>query len=167
MSRQLFVDLDGVLADFDRHYRDLFGIDPRRVRHTKDRAELDLFWDRIRQHGDFFSGMPMMRGARRLWTYCREMHPNPIILTGVPHSIPGVEAQKRAWVARHLTPRVEVICCPSRDKCLHARPGDVLIDDLATFRDRWEAAGGIFLLFEGRVDATVREARLFFTRVFR
>jgi len=37
---------------------------------------------------------------------------------------------------------VEVRCCLSREKSLHARSGDVLIDDWEKYRSLWEAKGG-------------------------
>ena len=49
---------------------------------------------------------------------------------------------KRAWVRRYLGDHVEVRCCRAREKCLHAAPGDILIDDWTKYRHLWINAGG-------------------------
>jgi hypothetical protein len=35
--------------------------------------------------------------------------------------------------------------CRSQDKARFCKPGDVLIDDWSRYRDKWEAAGGVFI----------------------
>jgi 5'(3')-deoxyribonucleotidase len=149
--RQLFVDLDGVLADFDGFYFSQFGIRPDR--HAPDPPD---FWPRIHRHGRFFRDLPMLPDALALWEGVKERHPEPIILTGVPKS-PIVEEHKREWVREHISPVAPVICCPSRDKRKHAAPGDVLIDDWHRYRHLWEDMGGIFIL---HVDAVSSLAAL-------
>ena len=42
-----------------------------------------------------------------------------------------------------LGDHVEVRCCSSKEKCLHAAPGDVLIDDCAKYRNLWVEKGGV------------------------
>jgi hypothetical protein len=65
----------------------------------------------------------------------------PIILTGVPQAVEEAPDNKRAWVRLHLGAQVEVRCCLSKEKCLHASPGDILIDDWEKYRDLW--GGGL------------------------
>ena len=56
------------------------------------------------------------------------------MLTGVPKDVEEAPDNKRAWVVRHLGDHVEVRCCRSKEKCLHAAPGDVLIDDWEKYK---------------------------------
>lgn len=138
--RQLFIDLDGVLADLELHYKAVFGI-------QLDKTHLDPdFWDNVLKNGTFFQDLPPFHGAKAFWYLCHAFHPDPIILTGLPKSIPTCAEQKRAWVAAHISPAAKMILCPSEEKCHHMKAGDVLVDDWARYQHLWENAGGVFVL---------------------
>ncbi len=136
---QLFLDCDGVLADFDTAARQLFGQDSRQAEAT---LGTDVFWSRISGSGDFYSSLPLTADARDL--YDAVAHLMPIILTGCPDG-GWSEPQKIAWAAHHF-PSVKMVTCRSKDKHLHImNPGDVLVDDYLRYRLLWEKAGGIFI----------------------
>lgn len=146
---QLYLDQDGVLADFDGYYLRTFGTPLER---SPDGDDPPNMWENIRRHGMFYRHMTLMPDAMALWEGVR--HLSPIVLTGVPFDrVPGAEAQKCAWLREHLGASVPVICCEARDKYLHAAPGDILIDDWAKYRDLWEAIGGRFILHTGAVSS--------------
>lgn len=130
---QVFVDLDGVLADFDAHHETLFGFRP-------DKKANDVDWKQIRRARNFYLGIPPMPDMQQLWDYVARL--SPIVLTGIPSSIPEAASNKKEWVARHIGKDVEVRCCLSKEKCLHASSGDILIDDWEKYRSLWIAAGG-------------------------
>ena len=132
----LYCDLDGVLADFDGHYRRVFGVDPRGEPGAVD-------WDALRCLGDFYADVTALPDARWLWDQMASW--NPAVLTALPYSIPEVADYKRGWVRRHLGEEVKIICCKARTKHLYARPGDVLVDDRDVDRAAWVAAGGVFV----------------------
>lgn len=138
--RQLFIDLDGVLADFDGFYESQFGIRPNKA--IKDPPD---FWKNVERHGTFFADMAPMPDALDLWWGAKQLHPEPVILTGLPR-MKDAEAQKRDWVKRHVDMDAKVICCQSKDKRDHGKPGDVLVDDWDKYRHLWEGMGGIFVL---------------------
>ena len=137
---QLFLDCDGVLADFDAAAQLLFGMKSRTAQELLGNKE---FWWRIRKSGDFYRKLPLVPDALEL--FHAVAHLNPIILTGVP--LGGwAEPQKIAWAAHHF-PNTPMITCASREKFLHMRHvGDVLVDDYLRYREVWEEAGGIFIL---------------------
>ena len=137
---QLFLDCDGVLADFDAAARQLFHMESRAAQQLLANKE---FWRRIRKSGDFYRKLPLVPDALELYRAVAQL--NPVILTGVP--LGGwAEPQKIAWAAHHF-PSVPTITCASREKFLHMRhPGDVLVDDYLRYKDLWEQAGGIFIL---------------------
>lgn len=131
---QLFVDMDGVLADFDSGYEREFGVRPSKGTDNVD-------WKRVAQRRDFYRDLPPMPDFLELWEGVAPYQ--PIILTGVPASVREASDNKRAWVDRHIGSFQRVIGCPSRDKCLHmTSPGDILIDDWDKYRDLWIARGG-------------------------
>lgn len=132
---RLFLDLDGVLADFDRGVEAVTGRRPEALRIAE-------MWRALSRAPAFFETLPWMPGAERLWRFCAPHAPT--ILTGLPLGR-WAAPQKRRWVARMLGAHVPVIACMSRDKPRHAGPGHVLVDDRAGGRAGWEAAGGIFI----------------------
>lgn len=128
----IFVDMDGVLADFDSHYEAVFGAKP-----DKDADNVD--WQRVCGRRGFYCELEPMPDMRNLWSYI--YYYRPVILSGIPASVPEAAYNKQAWVDWHLT-GTKVIFCRSRDKANYCRPGDVLIDDWEKYKDRWLAAGG-------------------------
>lgn len=139
MSRpHVFLDCDGVLADFDTYAEAYFGMPPRQYEATMG---ADRFWAELEAKGDFYRNLPLMPDAADLVNAVR--HLAPTILTGCPRGN-WAEAQKVAWAHEHF-PGIPVITCRSADKRLHAKPGDVLVDDWPQHRHRWIEMGGVFI----------------------
>lgn len=139
----IYVDLDGVLADFDKEANEILGTD----NHHKFTFIWgnDVTWDRLHAKEDFFKSLPKMPDAMELWKALKPF--NPVILTALPHSDPErVDRQKREWVAKNFFPNPEVITCKTADKPNFYKPGDILIDDRAVNRDAWQKAGGTYII---------------------
>lgn len=135
----IFLDCDGVLADFDRLAKFIFGLCPRQA---EDQLGSARFWKRLEDHGSFYRDLPLMPGAREL--YNAVAHLKPTILTGCPRG-GWAEPQKKAWAREHF-PDSPIITCRSANKIDHIeQPGDVLIDDWPQYRARWIAGGGHFI----------------------
>ena len=139
---QLYVDLDGVLADFDTGYEREFGVRPSK---TDDNVD----WDAVRRCANFYANLPPMPDFPALWT--RISRYDPIVLTGVPKSLPDASWNKRAWVKQYL-PNTLMIATRSSEKATYARPGDVLIDDWERYRPLWEKAGGVWITHVSAVE---------------
>ena len=131
----LFLDLDGVLADFDAHVRVLFGRSPAQLR-------LEEMWRLAERTPGFFETMPKTPDADELWAFCAPFEPT--IITGLPRGR-WAAPQKRAWVRAHLGAQVPVITCMAREKSTYASPGDVLVDDNTRFAHLWRQRGGVFV----------------------
>lgn len=142
------VDMDGVLADFDGYYAHWFGDRPTR---WPDPETVD--WDKVRSVPQFFSAMPMIEDAPALIQGVVETGLPWRVLTGVPGSINKCDNDKVEWIRDRFKPTPEVLCCRSREKCLHCEPGDVLIDDYTKYRDLWLNAGGIFIVHRTASDS--------------
>lgn len=134
----VFLDCDGVLADFDTYAGAYFGMPPRAYEAQRGAKQ---FWAELEAKGDFYRNLPVMPDARELYEGVR--HLDPTILTGCPRGN-WAEAQKVAWAEEHF-PGVPIITCRSADKRVHAKPGDVLIDDWPQHRHRWIEMGGVFI----------------------
>ena len=147
MKPQLFLDCDGVLADFDSLATTIFEEHPR---SAEARIGSDAFWDRLVAHGSFYRDLPVLAQGRILFEAVR--HLNPVLLTGCP---PGDWAapQKVEWAAAHF-PGTRIITCLSKDKRMHMQPGDILVDDYLKYRHLWLEAGGIFVHYINAAQAT-------------
>lgn len=139
MTPPIFVDLDGVLVDFDAGVQRLTGKTPAQFQKQHGLAS---FWSLLARTPDFYAKLPAHPDGPRIWRAVREY--NPTILSGVPHG-DWAAPQKRAWVKKYLGETVPVITCLSRDKHTYASPGAILIDDSAKLGPAWEAAGGLFI----------------------
>jgi hypothetical protein len=111
-------------------------------------------WALVRARKGFYADLAPMPDMRALWAYIERYR--PIVLTGVPSEVEEAPHNKRAWVRKHLGHHVEVLCCASREKCLHARPGDILIDDWEKYRHLWLAKGGVWVTHRD-AESTIRE----------
>jgi hypothetical protein len=135
-TAKLFLDLDGVLADFDHGVERVTGKRPEQLR-------VGEMWRALARESRFFETLEFMHDAELLWLFCKPFHPT--ILTGLPLGTWAPE-QKRRWVARMLGGEVPVITCMSRDKARYSGPGHVLVDDRETSRAGWVEKGGDFIL---------------------
>ena len=153
-ERRLFLDADGVLADFDLAARELIGASPKQYIAEHGRGE---FWKRLAKAPNFYGTLPEMPDARRLFDAVR--HLEPTILTGLPLGS-WAAPQKIEWAAEHF-PGVPIITCLAADKHKHMHPGDVLVDDREKHRAAYEAAGVIFVHHKNAEDSLRQLAKLF------
>jgi hypothetical protein len=151
---QLFLDCDGVLADFDHRVEELLGAPPKRA---IDKLGLPEFWARLAKVPDFYATLPLMPDARELFDAVA--HLNPVILTGCPRG-GWAEKQKERWAAKHF-PGTTIITCMAANKRQHCSKGDVLVDDTDRFRPLWEKAGGTFVHHKNAKSTIAKLQQLF------
>ncbi len=151
---RLFLDCDGVLADFDEGARQLLGMSPAAFEAKHGRRE---FWRRIATASNFYGTLPEMPDARQLFDAVA--HLQPTILTGLPIGN-WAAPQKIAWAATHF-PGVPIITCMARDKHKHMAAGDVLIDDRENHRAAYENAGVVFVHHRDAADSLNQLAAIF------
>ncbi len=151
---RLFLDCDGVLADFDAGAKALLGMS---VRDYEARRGRGAFWKRLAAAPDFYAKLPEMPDARILFDAVA--HLRPTILTGLPLG-KWAAPQKVKWAAEHF-PGVPIITCMARDKHKHMNPGDVLVDDRENHRVAYEAEGVVFVHHKDAADSLRQLARIF------
>jgi len=154
VTPRLFLDADGVLADFDRGARDLLVASPRDFIAEHGRGQ---FWKRLAKAPNFFGTLPEMADARVLFDAVK--HLKPTILTGLPEGSWSAP-QKVEWAAEHF-PGVPIVTCLARDKHKHMHPGDVLVDDREKHRDAYEAHGVLFIHHWNAADSLRRLAKIY------
>src|SRR5258706_4012960 len=136
---KLFLDQDGVLADFDARKREIFGTD-----HVPD----GIMWHVINKYfPKYFEDLLPMVGMVELWEFCRPL--NPTILTAIPKiNINKIDEQKRNWVEKYLWTEVEqypqMIFCRRIEKQNYCTgPDCILVDDNHKNCKEWKARGGL------------------------
>ena len=151
---RLFLDADGVLADFDQGTRALLGMRPKEFIAKQGQG---TFWKRLANAKDFYGSLPEMPDARLLFDAVK--HLKPTILTGLPLG-EWAAPQKVKWAAEHF-PGVPIITCRARDKHKHMKPGDVLVDDREKHRAAYEDAGVVFVHHKNTADSVRQLAKIF------
>jgi 5'(3')-deoxyribonucleotidase len=150
----LFLDADGVLADFDLGARRLLGASPKAYIAKHGRVG---FWKRLAQAKNFYASLAEMPDARLLFDAVE--HLQPTILTGLPVGT-WAAPQKVEWAAEHF-PGVPIVTCMACDKHKHMRPGDVLVDDREKHRAACEEAGVVFIHHKDAEDSLRQLAKIF------
>ncbi len=149
----VFLDLDGVMADFDGAFEPLFGFDHRKV-------DDEVMWKAINDHGSYFRDLPPCPDALAFYILLTDIDEvEPVILTACPVAdFANVAEQKRGWVREHLGADVPIVFSPGgKTKPLYMhRPGDILIDDFEANIRRWRKAGGVGIHHTGDFVATAR-----------
>jgi beta-phosphoglucomutase-like phosphatase (HAD superfamily) len=158
--KRLFLDCDGVLADFNTAMLTHFGMS---FAQLKEKVGYDEAWVFLRTSKNrFYRDLPLMPGAIQFYEAVK--HLKPTILTGA-HEGDGYENDKTdkvEWTAHHF-PSVPTIVCLSEEKHLFMSPGDVLVDDRLKYRHLWEAAGGVFVHYQTPDQALKEINRIFYT----
>ena len=150
----LFLDLDGVLADFDAGAKAVLGMSSCDFEARHGKRE---FWRRLARAKDFYATLPLLSDAMVLFEAVR--HLEPTILTGLPLG-DWAAPQKVRWAARHF-PGTKIITTMARDKYKHMTGMDVLVDDRADHRERWKAAGGTFIHHKNARDSLAQLAEIY------
>jgi len=151
---KVYVDLDGVLVDFDKFAREATGVCPMKA--STEPGLKSKFWagvDRYMRSGKpFFSAMSPMPDAMELWNYVKKFDPE--ILTATGHvQTQTVLKEKPEWVRKHLGDHIKVnMVAKSSEKAKFAGPNVILIDDRRKSIDPWVAAGGIGILHKNAAD---------------
>ena len=141
---KVYLDMDGVLADFDKRFEDLSGMKPGEF---ESKYGKNKFWDFIDEEHkvSFWVGIPEMPGAKQLVDAVKKY--NYELLTA-----PSVKKQsylgKILWVRNHKDlfggkPRINFKKAKEKHEVKpNLQKTDILVDDRLDTIERWNAAGG-------------------------
>ena len=136
---KIYVDMDGVLVDFDGGYEKLTGMTTREA----DKKGPEFFWKPISKAGaKWWITLNWMPDGKQLWDYVKKYNPE---LLSAPSREEASKMGKRIWVKREL-PGAKLILRSADKKQEFASPTSILIDDREKNIEQWEAAGGIGIL---------------------
>lgn len=146
--KTLYLDMDGVIANFEKRYEELFHQTPAEGR---DQKEFGRNWP-IFVEGDNFANLEKWPGADELLEFVEHIRQNYGVNVEILSSSGGqryhneVSDQKTRWLAKHgITYKTNFV--PGRvHKSKYATPETVLIDDTPDVIENFNAAGGIGIL---------------------
>lgn len=149
----IYVDLDGVLADFykgaTKAMRDI-GADDTLVykdEHDQNKKDRDALWKAIYAYQQKFGyvlwrNLDTLPDAYQLWDYVKTYNPQILTAAGPPRY--HATEQKRGWVTEHFGSNVRVNSVErAMLKATFATPSSILIDDKMKAIGPWVSAGGI------------------------
>lgn len=153
----VYVDMDGVLADFFGEWSRLAG-----VNHYKDISHIEDALELIRQHPTFWLDLPPLPNASKLLGAVKKFAGEYNICSSPLQGDKNSEPHKRIWVKKHLHnfPPHEVIITHNKPQYAKQHDGtpNILIDDYGKNIKAWEAAGGIGIKHEdAQADHTIKE----------
>lgn len=156
---QIYVDMDGVLTDFDKQLKATAGIKNGRDWEKKHGA--DAFWTEIKKGGlEFWSKMPWMKDGKQLWNYIKDK--NVAVLSAPAKTIPDSKKGKKMWVKNNLG-NAKLILAQAADKQKYASPTSILIDDFDRNISQWKASNGIAIHHKNASDTIKKLNKLFST----
>ena len=136
---KIYVDMDGVLVDFDGGYEKLTGMTTKEA----DEKGPEFFWKPISKAGaKWWITLKWMPDGKQLWDYVKKYNPE---LLSAPSREEASRMGKRVWVKREL-PGVKLILRSADKKQEFASPNSILIDDREKNIEQWKNAGGIGIL---------------------
>lgn len=158
-KRTVYIDMDGVIADFDGGFQSIAGISTDNVQDVE-------LWQRISDYGKskFFSELPWMPGGQELWTFVNENFLSVKVLTalGKSDAIDGQTSEgKRMWLHKNIPSLRDSNIIMVRNKHLkrhYSRPGDIIIDDTESTIIEWDKKGGIGIFYK-TADETINELK--------
>jgi len=157
MKKKLYLDMDGVVADFNAYARKIC-----KQEVTDDRWPEEE-WNKIKDNEHLYRDLDKTPEADELVEYCKQFAKKYgyelMFLTAIPRSndMPWSFYDKVLWIQKYYG-NIPVMFGPySKDKQKHAKPGDILIDDRTSNYNEWIEAGGIAILHKGDLGATIKK----------
>ena len=145
MIDTIYLDMDGVLCDFEGRYIELFREMPGA---SRDRKEFSKNWTDF-VLGENFSTLEHWPGANELLDFVRTI-PNvtiKILTSSGGHKYHDqVKEQKIRWLCNQGIPYEAIVVAGRSKKAAYATPTSILIDDTVDVIDRFNEEGGIGIL---------------------
>lgn len=140
----IYVDMDGVIADFSKRYKEKFKVTPEETRSNK---EFGGYFKKFIDDGEF-STLDLMPDAHELLSFLNTLHVPKEILssTARPENHGMIAPQKQMWLLKHNILYKGNFVPGKSLKYRFATPHSIIIDDTKSVIDDWNKAGGIGIL---------------------
>jgi len=144
---KIFVDLDGVLADWVKGVEKILP-GYTEEKYLKTPKYQKKMWSAINKYslegGKIWGDLDLMPDAQQLWDYIKKHDVEILTATGDPKY--GGEEQKREWVKRNFGNVPVNIVRMAKEKAQFAASNHILIDDMPKSINPWVEAKGIGIL---------------------
>jgi len=141
-ATEIYVDMDGVLADFFGSWAKLMGKD-----NYRDIKDVEPALQKIKDTENFWLDLPLTNNAKGLLGLIKKVKGEYKILSSPLPGDPNSEPHKREWIKKHLDffPPTDVIITHDKAKYATQKDGtpNILIDDYGVNINKWESSGGI------------------------
>jgi hypothetical protein len=140
----IYLDMDGVIADFVKRYKEQYQMEPREAEKKK---EFNKFFDEFIATGQFQT-LDLMPGAMTGIEFLRKASAPTQILssTASEERYDAISKQKLVWLQTHGITFNPIFVPGKRHKHKYATPTSIIIDDTQSVIDDWRRAGGIGIL---------------------
>jgi hypothetical protein len=141
---KIYLDMDGVIADFNKRYKEQYKMEPREAEKNK---EFDKFFDKFIADGEFAT-LDLMPDAMQLINYLRSLDiPTDILSSTASEKRDAtIRPQKLEWLKKHNIEFHPILVPGKRHKKDYSNANSVLIDDTPVNIDQWRREGGIGIL---------------------
>jgi hypothetical protein len=164
MTKTIYIDMDGVVADFETLARAQLS-DLALTADDQGRFP-DTAWQEIVSNPRFYRDLPEMPRARDLMDLAMRFRDSLgyelRMLTAIPrhNDVAWCFWDKFCWMQARW-PEIPVFFGPySQDKQLHCGgPGDILVDDRLSNCEEWQAQGGRAIRVTREYEQALRELR--------
>ena len=155
-NTEIFVDMDGVLADFFGEWAKSQNVD-----NWKDIEDPEAAIKKIRNIDDFWLDLPVLPQAKELLMLIKKVKGKYKICTSPLANDPRSEPHKRRWIKENLSFFLPEEVIVTHNKPAWAKQDDgtpnILIDDYGVNINAWENAGGIgFKYKDHKFDRTAK-----------
>ena len=140
----IYLDMDGVIADFVKRYKELYNMEPKEAEKNK---KFDHFFNEFIETNQFAT-LDLMPGAMDGITFLRKLNVPTQILSSTANEARynAISKQKMIWLQTHGITFNPLFVPGKKHKYKYATPTSIIIDDTESVINDWKKAGGIGIL---------------------
>ena len=133
--------MDGVIADFEKRYKELFRMEPKQA---EKKQEFNHYFNNFINSGNFAT-LDKMPDADIGLEFLRKCSVPTQILSSTANEekYDAISKQKMIWLQTHGITFNPIFVPGKKHKWKYATPDSIIIDDTKSVIDDWREAGGI------------------------
>jgi hypothetical protein len=148
MIKEIYIDMDGVLCDFHKRYKDLYGSDS--LEDFPDSSKNKIKEGYRKHFKDFvdtkqFATLDMLPDVKSSLKFLEEHISSIYILSSTAREEywEEIAKQKFEWLKNHDINYTPIFVPGKRFKKFYSGPDKMIIDDTLSVIEDWDSAGGI------------------------
>jgi len=137
----IYLDMDGVIADFVKRYKEMYHMEPTEAENKK---EFNKYFDEFIKTNQFAT-LDKMPGTDTALEFLRKAQVPTQILSSTANEerYDDISKQKMIWLQTHGITFTPNFVPGKKHKYKWAKPNTIIIDDTESVIDDWRNAGGI------------------------